>query len=306
MFQVRDPGYSTVWKSKSSSCLQHAAGLVLAAHLCSGATPWAKQGQPGWPHCTPCSSPRHGSQGSPATQISLPQTHLKVATEIKSYVGSSQLLDTNRCWVGRINQLCFHFKMLQLFPWQALSRRVAATHGEINSTPETSLNLSDRGVLTHTLPIHSNGVWEEDKSMTGCPWCGLSSSGDSGTKQVIWSPSAWGSSPAHEIASVLPHLTGLLPWWWIRCRWSTWMHWPMQEHEQRLHPNKTQVPAPEAAALCWLDTRTAHGVRRSPLRRVPNYSECQNARMGKWWQASWDDGLQQLGPIVGKKIENKT
>lgn len=72
-----------------------------------------------------------------------------MVTEIKPYVGSSQLLDTTGCWVGRINQLCFHSKMLQLFPWKALGRRVAAAHGEINPTPETSLNLSDRG-CSHT------------------------------------------------------------------------------------------------------------------------------------------------------------
>lgn len=46
------------------------------------------------------------------------------------------------------------------------------------------------GVLTHALPIHSHVLGDEDKFMTGCPWCGLSSSGDSGTNQVIWSPRA--------------------------------------------------------------------------------------------------------------------
>lgn len=47
-----------------------------------------------------------------------------------------------------------------------------------------------------------------------------------------------GSSPAHETASVVPHFTGLLSWWWIWCHWSTRMHRPMQEREQRLCPNK--------------------------------------------------------------------
>lgn len=128
----------------------HAAGLELAVHVCSGATPWAKQGQ----SAPPCSSPRQESllpsHREFCTQIPLPQTHLKVVTEIKPYVESSQLLDTSGCWVGRINQLCFHFKTLQLVPWQALGRRVAATCGEINPTPETSLNLPDRG-CSHTL-----------------------------------------------------------------------------------------------------------------------------------------------------------
>lgn len=154
MFQVRDPGYSTVWKSKSSSCLQDTQQAWSSLCTCAVGPPHgpSKDSQ----HLPSALQDRDlRDPSSPAkefcTQIPpLPQTHLKMVTEIKPYVGSSQLLDTNGCSVGRINQLCFHFKTLQLVPWKALGRRVAATHGEINPTPETSLNLPDRG-CSHTL-----------------------------------------------------------------------------------------------------------------------------------------------------------
>lgn len=84
------------------------------------------------------------------------------------------------------------------------------------------------------------------------------------------------------------------------------MHRPVQGCKQSLRPNETQVSALEAAALCWLDTWTACEACQVPLRWVPNHGKCQKTRMGKRWQASWDDGIQQLGPIAGKKIENIT
>lgn len=135
MFQARDPGYSTVWKSKSSSCLQDMQQAWSSLHTCAEWPPRgpSKDSQ----HLPAAPQDRDLGPSSPATelftQIPLSHTHIKVVTEINSYVGSSQLLDTNGCWVGRINQLCAHFKTLQLFPWQSLGRRVAATHGEINA-----------------------------------------------------------------------------------------------------------------------------------------------------------------------------
>lgn len=138
----------------------------------SGATPRARQGQPAPSH----SSPGWGSEGSllPSHRVlhidTPPQTHLKAGTEIKPSVGSSQLLQN-----APVISLAGTGQKSGCHTW-----------GNQPHT-QTSLNLPDRG-CSHTHSAH--GEWDEDKSMTGCPWCGLSSSGDSGTNQVIWSPSA--------------------------------------------------------------------------------------------------------------------
>lgn len=68
------------------------------------------------------------------------------------------------------------------------------------------------------------------------------------------------------------------------------MHPPVQGCKQRLRPTETQVSAPEATALCWLDTRTACEARLSPFEmsakalRVPK-TEDGEMMTGflRWW-----------------------
>lgn len=189
MFQVRDPGYSTVWKSKSSSCLQDTQQAWSSLHTCAVGPPHGpskdSQHLPAAPQNRDLRDP-----SSPATEF-CPTDPLKSGHRNQTICGEQPTgLDTNGCWVGRINQPCFHFKTLQLLPPVGTGHKSGCHTWENQPHTWDLFKSSRQQMFSHTLPICCHGVWDEDKSMTGCPWCGLSSSGDSGTNQVIWSRSA--------------------------------------------------------------------------------------------------------------------
>lgn len=216
LFQVRDPGYSTVWKSKSSSCLQDTQQACSSLCTCAVGHPTGQARTAS----TSLQLPKMGIWGIPPPSHRVlhtdtpPQIHLKAGTEIEPSVGSSQLLDTNGCWVGKINQLCFHSETLVISLAGNGQKSGCHTWGNQPHT-QTSLNLPDGGVLTHSLPTEYEmkiNPWQGAHGVASAPLVTQAQTKSSDLQLPRFLPCPWDSqcsSPFHRAAVMVVNLMPL-------------------------------------------------------------------------------------------------